>query len=167
MKFKKSPAKLEILGATYFITFNTWERLELTLPARKIVLDSCLFFHQQRYQIYSVVIMPDHVHLLLKPFPKQTSSNASILLANFKSDLSSPEYWSIGSILHSIKSYSAKQIPTVMNHIGKVWQDGRYDRLIRDRKEFDNTWRYIRQNPVKAGLCNTPEEYQFYWEGIS
>ncbi len=174
MKFKKSLPKLEKPGATYFITFNTWTRLELTPPARKIVLDSCLFFHQKRYQIYSVVIMPDHVHLLLKPFPKQFSSNASILLADSKNNpflladcsnqQSSPEYWSIGNILHSIKSYSAKQIPTAMNHIGKVWQDGRYDRLIRDRKEFDNTWKYIKQNPVKAGLCNTPEEYQFFWE---
>ncbi len=48
--------------------------------------------------------------------------------------------------------------------LGKVWQDGRYDRLIRNRQEFENTWEYIRQNPVKAGLCNTPEEYQFFWE---
>jgi REP element-mobilizing transposase RayT len=118
--------------------------------------------------------MPDHVHLLMQPFPKDTNSNASILLAdsnnneillaNSSSKQSKPEYWSIGSILHSIKSYSAKQIPTVMNHIGKVWQDGRYDRLIRNRQEFENTWEYIRQNPVKAGLCNTPEEYQFFWE---
>ncbi len=174
MKFKKPSAKLEIPGAKYFITFNTWERLELTPPARKIVLDSCLFFHQKRYQVYSVVIMPDHVHLLIKPLPKNTSSNASILLANSSSHqetrnasimlADSRKYWSIGSILHSIKSYSAKQIPIVMNHIGKVWQDGRYDRLIRDRKEFENTWEYIKQNPVKAGLCNTPEEYQFFWE---
>ena len=178
MKFKKPLAKLEIPGATYFITFVTWQRLELIPPARKIVLNSCLFFHQKRYTIYSAVIMPDHVHLLLKPLPKQTShnsnasilladstnSNASILLADSTDRQSPLEYWSIGSILHSIKSYSAKQIPTVMNHIGKVWQDGRYDRLIRDRKEFDNTWRYIRQNPVKADLCNTSEEYQFYWQ---
>lgn len=164
MKFKKPQAKLEIPGATYFITFVTWQRLELTPPARKIVLDCCLFFHQKRYRIYSVVIMPDHVHLLLKPFPKQSSSNASILLADPCNQQSSLEYWSIGNILHSIKSYSAKQIPTVMNHIGKVWQDGRYDRLIGERKEFENTWKYIKQNPVKAGLCNTPKEYQFFWE---
>lgn len=174
MKFKKPSGKLEIPEATYFITFNTWERLELTPPARQIVFDSCLFFHQQRYKIYCLVIMPDHVHLLIQPFPKNTSSNASILLAESNNNSillaetsnqqSSLKYWTIGSILHSIKSYSAKQIPTVMNHIGKVWQDGRYDRLIRDRKEFENTWEYIKQNPVKAGLCNTPEEYPFCLE---
>ncbi|HEY9690693.1 MAG TPA: hypothetical protein V6D15_00640 [Oculatellaceae cyanobacterium] len=40
----------------------------------------------------------------------------------------------------SIKSYSAKQIPNVMLHIGKVWQDGRYEQLIKDEKEFQNKW---------------------------
>ncbi|MGV2831520.1 transposase [Myxosarcina sp. GI1(2024)] len=171
MKFKKPSAKLEIPGATYFITFVTWQRLELTPSARKIVLDSCLFFHQKRYKIYASVIMHDHVHLLLQPLSKQTSSsNASILLAQPKYLLadsdkqSSTKYWTLGSILHSIKSYSAKQIPTAMNHIGKVWQDGRYDRLIRNRTEFENTWKYIKENPVKAGLCDRPEEHPFLWE---
>ena len=74
------------------------------------------------------------------------------------------EYWSIGSILHSIKSYSAKQIPKVMNHIGKVWQDGRHDRRIRNQQEFKIKWEYIRQNPVKANLVTKAEDYPFLWE---
>jgi len=51
-----------------------------------------------------------------------------------------------------------------MKHIGKVWQDGRYDKLMRDEKEFDQAWEYIRQNPVKAGLSKTPEDYPFFWK---
>ena len=103
------------------------------------MLDACLFFNRKRYQIYAVVIMPDHVHLLIQPFLRHnTQGSASILLASESKNLmkAESEYWSIGSILHSIKSYSAKQIPLVMNHIGKVWQDGRYDEMIRDKKEF-------------------------------
>ncbi len=104
------------------------------------MLDSCLFFNEQRYRIYAVVIMPDHIHLLIQPFIKKNNGSASILLASqsdknlasqsknhIDSHQTKIEYWSIGSILHSIKSYSAKQIPNVMNHIGKVWQDGRND----------------------------------------
>jgi REP element-mobilizing transposase RayT len=66
--------------------------------------------------------------------------------------------------MHSIKSYSAQQIAKVMKHIGTVWQDERYDRIIRDSKEFQNTWEYIRQNPVKANLSATPKEYPFFWQ---
>ncbi|MFN6032770.1 MAG: REP-associated tyrosine transposase [Dolichospermum sp.] len=105
------------------------------------------YFDNQRYKLYAVVIMPDHVHLLIEPLLKDET-----------------EFWSIGSILHSIKSYSAKQIPNVMLHIGKVWQDGRYDEMIKNEQEFINKWEYILQNPVKAGLSNTPDEYPFLWD---
>lgn len=75
---KKTISRLEKTGGIYFITFVTWERLELTPPARKVVLDSCLFFHQKRYQMYAVVIMPDRVHLLIQPFLRQNCGSASI-----------------------------------------------------------------------------------------
>jgi len=147
MRYKKQLPQLEKPKGRYFITFGTWERLELTPEARQIVLDACKFFHEQRYELFAVVIMPEHVHILIQPFPKTET-----------------EYWSIGSIMHSIKSYSSKQIPKAMLHIGKVWQDGRYDEMIRTEEEFNNKWEYIRQNPVKAGLSITPEEYPFLWE---
>ena len=40
----------ELLGSVYFITFNTWEKLELNHSARKLVLDSCLFFDKSQIQ---------------------------------------------------------------------------------------------------------------------
>lgn len=89
--------------------------------------------------------MPDHVHWLMQPLPK-----------------SNGEYWSLSSILHSVKSYSSKQISKVMNHRGIVWQDERFDRIMRNEKEFLNTWQYIQLNPVKANLAKTPEEYPFF-----
>jgi putative transposase len=91
MKFKKSLPHLEKPKGKYFITFATWERLELTPEARQVALECCKYFDNQRYKLYAVVIMPDHVHLLIEPLLKDET-----------------EFWSIGSILHSIKSYSAK-----------------------------------------------------------
>jgi REP element-mobilizing transposase RayT len=149
MPYKKTLPKLEVKGGTYFITFNTYERLELNNQAKKLVLDCCLYFHEKRYFLYTAVIMHDHVHLLMKPYPK-----------------SNDEYWSIGSILHSIKSYSAKQIPQVMKHIGKLWQDGRYDILIKNHQHFLNTWEYIKQNPVKAKYTDTVDNYPFLWQAF-
>jgi hypothetical protein len=68
--------------------------------------------------------------------------------------------------MHSIKSYTAKQIPKVMPHIGRVWQSERYDHIIRNQQEFEDTWEYIRQNPVKAELSATPEAYSFLWQAM-
>lgn len=137
----------ELEGAVYFITFNTWEKLELTPAARQVVLNACKFFDRQRYQIFCLVVMPDHVHMLMQPLEKSDN-----------------KFWSLSSILHSMKSYSSKQIPKVMKHIGTVWQDERHDHIVRDEREFQVFWEYIRQNPVKAGLSLTPEEYPFFWQ---
>ena len=137
----------ELEGAVYFITFNTWEKLELTPAARQVVLNACKFFDRQRYQIFCLVVMPDHVHMLMQPLEKSDN-----------------KFWSLSSILHSMKSYSSKQIPQVMKHIGTVWQDERHDHIVRDEREFQAFWEYIRQNPVKAGLSVTPEEYPFFWQ---
>ena len=65
--------------------------------------------------------------------------------------------------MHSIKSYSAKQISKVMIHIGTIWQPERYDRIIRNQQEFENIYEYIRQNPVKAKLSAHPDQYSFLW----
>jgi REP element-mobilizing transposase RayT len=134
-------------GSIYFITFGTWERLKLSPQARQVVLDACLFFNTQRYDLFALVVMPDHVHMLIEPL--------------FKTE---EEYWSLSSIMHSIKSYSAKQIPKVMPHIGTIWQPERYDRIVRDDRAFTAIWQYIRQNPVKAKLASSPSCYPFLWQ---
>ncbi|MBW4612890.1 MAG: transposase [Desmonostoc vinosum HA7617-LM4] len=145
--FQRRLPHWELDGAVYFITFNTWEKLELSLEARKIVFNSCLFFNKNRYQILVFVVMINHVHMLIQP------------LLKFEN-----EFWSLSSIMKSIKGYSAKQIPQVIKHIGTVWQDERYDRIVRNDQEFQQYWEYIRQNPVKAGLSSSPEDYPFFWQ---
>ncbi|NJN88487.1 MAG: transposase [Leptolyngbyaceae cyanobacterium SL_7_1] len=149
-RFKVAQRRLphwELDGAVYFITFNTWERLELSPAARRVVLETCLFFNNQRYVVFVLVVMPDHVHLLIQPLQK-----------------SEHEFWELSGIMKSIKGFSAKKIPQVMKHVGIVWQDERFDRIIRTSAEFQNTWHYIQQNPVKAGLAPTPEAYPFFWK---
>jgi putative DNA methylase len=36
-----------------------------------------------------------------------------------------------------------------------------FDRWIRNRDEWEKVIRYIEQNPVKAGLCKSPENWQW------
>ncbi|MDY6804236.1 MAG: transposase [Cyanobacteriota bacterium] len=178
MPINKTNAKLKVTrrklphwqldGSVYHITFVTWERLELNEPARKLVLDSCLFFNLKRYEVFAAVIMTDHVHLLIQPWQKLGNNNGWQLGDNHhRRDACSTgftEYWSVSSIMHSIKSFTSKQIPKVMKHIGTVWEDESHDHIIRDERDFLNTWEYIRQNPVKAGLSAIPEAYPFFWQ---
>ncbi len=44
-----------------------------------------------------------------------------------------------------------------------IWQRGHWDRQLRDREHYDERWEYVRQNPVRAGLCASAEEWP--WQG--
>ncbi len=138
--------KSSMARAIYFVTFCTWERLELNPAARQVVMDACQYFHGQRYAIFAGVVMPDHVHLLIQPWLKDTGKP-----------------WTMGSILHSIKGFSVRQIPTVMPHIGKLWQDGRHEQLILGDRHFQSIVDYIYQNPLEAHLAKPSETYPYCW----
>jgi REP element-mobilizing transposase RayT len=67
---------------------------------------------------------------------------------------------SVSRLMGSLKGATAKRANVLLNLTGKpFWQDESYDRLVRDADEFRRVQRYIENNPVKAGLAATPEEY--------
>jgi len=135
-------------GSTYFVTFRT-EDLELPSEARKLVLKACRHFDGQRYTLWTAVVMPDHVHLLLQPKEQEPG-----------------QWWSLSAILHSIKSFTANQINKLLKREGTVWQDESFDRIVRDEEEFLEKWNYIRNNPVKRELCSEPESWDAFYEKV-
>ncbi len=133
-------------GSIYFVTFRT-AGLDLNRAARELVLDACRHFDGQRYTLWAAVVMPDHVHLLLQPH-----------------DIEQGKWWPLSSILHSLKSFTAKEINKLLHRQGSVWQDESFDRIVRDEEEFLEKWNYIRNNPVAKGLCEVPEQWDGFYE---
>ncbi len=149
-------------GHIYFITFRTFKHFILPEKARQIILDSCRFHDNKKYELYACVVMPDHVHLILQPLEKTDGG-----------------YYSIAEIMHSLKSYSANQINKLLKGTGKmpvapgknvsagkveqsqVWLDENFDRIIRDEKELLEKMNYIATNPIKTGLVEKPENYKW------
>lgn len=82
-----------------------------------------------------------HVHILGKPLP-----------------LPGGGVINLGKIIHSVKSYSAHEIKKRRGTTGSIWQDERFDRIVRDEDEFWNKLEYIRNNPVKNELAENPED---------
>jgi menaquinone-specific isochorismate synthase len=96
----------------------------------QIVEDALKYFDEKRYHLYVLSVMPNHVHVLFRPF----------------------EEMSLDKVLHSWKSYSAKQANAILNRQGIFWQQEYYDHLIRSEKEFYQIQEYILNNPIAAGL---------------
>jgi putative transposase len=47
-----------------FVTFRTIRSLILNESAKDLVMQHCLYDHSRRIDLHTLVIMPDHVHLL-------------------------------------------------------------------------------------------------------
>lgn len=105
----------------------------------KLVEQALLCFDGQRYCLHAWVIMPNHVHVLITPQPGNELSQ----------------------ILHSWKSFTAKKANGLLGRTGAFWQEEYFDRFVRNEKHFEDALKYIEFNPVKAGLSEAPESWQF------
>jgi len=146
---KRRLPHFEIPGSTYHVTWQTHEKLVLSLDARAKTLDACHFWHGKKIKCLAACVMPDHVHLLIQPLPVEVAGTTGV--------------HSLSEILHSIKSFSAHEVNKVMQRTGAVWMDESFDRLIRSESDLHKTWNYIWNNPRKVGLVGSMEEYPFIW----
>lgn len=105
----------------------------------EMVENSLLFHHENKYTLVAWVVMPNHLHFLATP------------LANVE----------LREIAHSIKSYTAHEANKLLHRKGQLWQHEPFDRYIRNQKHFASVIAYIENNPVKAALCEKPEDWRY------
>ncbi len=136
-------------GRSYFVTFRLKKTGQLVPRERDIVLNTCKFWHKQKMDLHAVVVMPDHVHILMTPL--ETAQDCWV---------------SLSEIMHSIKRHSAREINKLRGVEGPLWLDESFDRIMRNEKEFNETFDYIGNNPIKAGI-STDVSYPWFWhEGM-
>ena len=85
-----------------------------------------------------VCFMPDHVHLLLE---------ASMSAANLRRCVKRMKQ-------HSGAAYK-------LRFGSPLWQEGYFDRVLREDENTVEVVRYILNNPVRAGLVMAPQDYPF------
>ncbi|EIP97156.1 isochorismate synthase family protein [Opitutaceae bacterium TAV1] len=95
-----------------------------------LVRDAILHFHGERYELLAWCIMPNHVHVILHPF----------------------NGYSLKSIVHSWKSWTAHQANRCLERTGEFWQEEYYDHLVRDEADYEHALEYLLANPERAGL---------------
>ena len=130
---------------TYFVTFTTLNRLVLPPPARDIVFRHVV--DCARYFLRIGLVMPDHVHLVAAPGV-------------------GPEGFceGLGSVLGRIKGSSSREVNALLGRRGILWLDESFDHELRREESVQEKCDYVRQNPVRAGLVERPEDYPWLWE---
>jgi len=88
-------------------------------------------------QFYAIVIMPDHLHLLIRLLDKTK-------LEDFA------------------KSFKGRLSP-VLRNLGIRWQRGYFGRLIRDQDSVDVVVRYMLMNPYRKGLIDSSDKWPYWY----
>ena len=113
--------------------------LHLRRPQLARMVVESLRFHQEKlahYELHSYVVMPNDVHLSMTPQVP------------------------VSKVMQSLKRFTGLEGNRILGVKGQAfWQDESYDRLVRDRGEFERIVEYIQINPVHAGLAAASEEF--------
>jgi REP element-mobilizing transposase RayT len=132
-------------GQQSFEESDDW--LDMRSPVRlladrrlaRIVCEEIRRENHVRYELHAYAVMASHIHLVFTPLAQ----------------------WTRPAIMQSIKGRSARRCNAVLGRCGGFWQSESYDRVVRDSEEFERFVNYVEFNPVKAGLCLLPEEWEF------
>jgi putative transposase len=92
-----------------------------------------------KFQLHDFVIMPDHLHLLM----------------------TLPGDMTIEKAMQLIKGGFSYRLKKEFGYQGEVWQRGFSEVRINNEQSFSRHREYIVQNPVKAGLVETAEQYPY------
>lgn len=108
-----------------------------------ILKEALTFWAGKKLENYAFCLMPNHVHWVLQIF-EQDDDGEKVYLQD---------------ILQSVKRYSANQINKQEKRSGSLWQKESFDTTIRDEKHLYNAIEYTINNPVKAGLVNSWQDW--------
>ena len=95
-----------------------------------LVKAAMLHFDGQRYRLIAWSDMPNHVHALV----------------------AQAEGMSLGTIVHSWKSFTARKINEISARQGQFWALDYFDRFIRTETHFHTTVEYIEQDSSRPDL---------------
>ena len=100
---------------------------------------------EHAFKLHDFVIMPDHLHLLLTVEDTMTIEKAMQL----------------------IKGRFSHRLLKECGYLGEVWQRGFSEVQVLNKESIKRYRDYIANNPMKAGLVDSPEKYPFCFNSLA
>ncbi|HCG01667.1 MAG TPA: hypothetical protein DEV93_14105 [Chloroflexi bacterium] len=130
--------------STFFTLRSSHARTPFTDPAYADIALRCLIEQRAKSccQVDVYCVMPDHIHLIVTPIKNGVSS------------------------LRYVERFKGRctYLMRLRGWMGPLWQPRSFDRVLRSDEGLHQAALYILENPVRAGLADTWQDYR--WCGI-
>ncbi|RKX93213.1 MAG: hypothetical protein DRP59_03480 [Spirochaetes bacterium] len=129
-------------GASYHVyaRINRQEYLLRSIFIKKMFMFILRRAKQKyKFQLNNFCIMGNHVHFIVKPLNDE----------------------SLSAIMQWILGVFAQKYNRTFDLHGHIWYDRFKSKIIVDFRQFLHTFIYISNNPVKAGIVDSPVDFRF------
>ena len=144
-------------GAQFFTaTIYQWNHLLSDDHHKNIIIESLKFLvTDNRIELNAFVIMSNHIHLIWQPLPGFTPSSIQASFMKFTA-----QQLKRSLIKNNIEGLSAFKVNKYDREF-QIWKREPLSVELISEDLFKQKFEYIHYNPVKAGLCQVPEDYHF------
>lgn len=152
---RKRLKRIENAGTARFLNFSCYKNRPLLDDDgfKQLVLDALAATRQSHdYDLWAFVIMPTHVHLLIWP-----RTPVAELLKSLKQSVAR-------RAVRFAKMQDSNLLEQMVDPKGihRFWQrGGGFDRNLWNPKATWQAIDYIHDNPVQAGLCSSPKNWEW------
>lgn len=153
---RKRLRRREVVGQVRFLTFSCHRRLPLfaSAPIRDVFVDALAAAREaHRFRLYAWVLMPEHVHLLLRP--DHDAADVPRILGSIKQPVAQ-------RLVQRWRELNARVLSKLAVSGGRTrfWQaGGGFDRNVRTEDELLRELLSIHSNPVTRGLVFRPADW--------
>ncbi|MEJ1971178.1 MAG: transposase [Lacunisphaera sp.] len=130
----------------YFLTVCVARRRQILAspePAKLLIESWQSAPRVHEWVVGRYVIMPDHVHF-------------------FAAALSDKK--SLSAFIRDWKKWTTRQLQIADVTSRPVWQAEFFDHVLRSAKSYEEKWNYVRENPVRAGLVASADDWPYSGE---
>jgi REP-associated tyrosine transposase len=89
----------------------------------------------RHWKVLAAVLMPDHLHVVVAPEDRDAK---------------------VGNFSGALKRWIREELGASWK-----WQPGCFDRLLRSDESLHEKWRYLQENPVRAGLVSNSGNWPY------
>jgi REP element-mobilizing transposase RayT len=140
----------------YTATILEWKPLLQPAKYKELIINSFRFLvHEKRAKVYGFVIMSNHIHVIWQALGEHTPKELQLSFMKYTAQMI------LKDMRNNHTAVLEKFLVNGQDRKYQVWERRPLSVSLWNQKVFKQKLDYIHNNPVSAGLCTFPSDYEY------